>query len=51
MDQKLYGLIEMALSFGVALAIGFQQLWSLSRMRKRDEAEKAEKARLEQDNG
>ncbi len=49
MDQKYYGVIEMLLSFGVVLAIGFQQLWSLSRMRKRDEAERAEKAREDKD--
>ena len=47
MDQQYYGVIEMVFSFGVILAVGVQQLWSLSRERKRDEAKQAEKDRAE----
>jgi hypothetical protein len=46
MDQRLLGVIEMVFSFGVVLAIGFQQLWSISRSRKRDQLE-AEKSKRE----
>jgi len=35
MDPNYYGLVELTLSFGVILAIGFWELWSLSRAKKK----------------
>ena len=35
MDPNYYGLVEMTLSFGVILAIGFWELWSLSKAKKK----------------
>ncbi len=45
MDQKWYGAIEIVLSFVVVFGLGFQQLWSLSRMRKKDQLEAERKKR------
>jgi hypothetical protein len=39
-DPQYYGVVEMLFSFGVVLAFGFWQLWSVS---------KAKKARLERE--
>jgi len=39
LDPKYYGLIEMALSFGVILALGFWELYALSKAKKRRRGE------------
>ena len=35
MDQKYYGVIEIVFAFGVALLIGFQQLYSVNKAKKK----------------
>jgi hypothetical protein len=35
MDPKYYGLVEMTLSFGVILALGVWELWSLSKAKRK----------------
>jgi hypothetical protein len=54
MDANSYGLIEMVVSFGVVLAIGFQQLRSVKKaretLREREEAAKAAREPKADDN-
>ena len=48
MNENSYGLIEMIFSFGIVLAIGFQQMHSLSKARKKlRDREAAAKAQRE----
>ena len=47
MNENSYGLIEMVFSFGIVLAIGFQQLHSLSKARKKLREREAAKAMRE----
>lgn len=35
MNQKYYGVIEIIFAFGVALLIGFQQLYSINKAKKK----------------
>jgi|GEM_PF-5372297 len=35
MDQDYYGVIEILFAFGVALLIGFQQLYSVNKAKKK----------------
>lgn len=43
MDSKTFALVEMLAFAGVALGIGFWQLWSINRTLKKTRAEEAER--------
>ncbi len=45
MDQDYFGIVEMAFSFGVVLAIGFWQLHSVTKAKKK----RAGRARADRD--